>query len=255
MAHYVPKITYGSFVPTVITFTYPPTEPDRERTTITRKVSESLSGVRQVQLYNQEAVRKLKFRFLSESLVDSLETFVRSWAAQGKSFRYYEDQNGSDYVTYELDQEKFEPKMITAVGANAYIHEVDLQMRRVLDEEIPEGVMSFAIANNQGVAANVTGLLLDGTQYRSVQIFFEIWRKTASSERVANGWFKCFYHEDTAAWTLEQGPFEGDAAAGLPAVVTFSVTTGGQVQYTSDNQAGASYDSEALFRNFTILAG
>src|SRR4051812_30225211 len=110
MAHYIPKIEYGGFAPTVITFDYPPTEPDPEKTVINRKTSESLSGVRQVSLNNIEATRKLRFRFLSEAKKSSLESFVQTHAAQGGVFKYFDDKNGASYKVYELDQEKFEPK-------------------------------------------------------------------------------------------------------------------------------------------------
>lgn len=250
MAHHIPKISYGTFVPTVINFDYPPSDIDPEATVINKKTTESISGVRSTQLNNVEAVRKLKFRFISEALKTSLESFIQTFAAYGKAFRYYDDKLGATYKTYEIDQDKFVPKIITAVGANTYIYEFDLQLRRVVDDAVQEGVLKVEIVNNQVSAANITGLLLDSAQYRSVQVFYEIWRKTASSERVCSGWFKAFYKESTANWVIELGPFEPEEHG-----VTFSITTAGQVQYTSDNMAGASYESEAIFRNFTILEG
>jgi hypothetical protein len=250
MAHHIPKITYGGFVPTVISFTYPPTEPDPERRVLNRKTTESLSGMRSVNLSNVEAIRKLKFRFITEAQKTSLETFIETFAAYGKAFRYYDDKNSSSYKTYEFDQEKFEPKMITAVGPNAYIYEFDIQLRRVVDAAVREGVIDMEIANNQAAAADVSALALDSASYRAVEVFFEVWRKTASSERLATGSFKCFYKDSTEEWEMVPGSYEGDETG-----VTFTVTVAGQVQYTSDNMAGTGYESRALFRNFTILEG
>jgi len=255
MAHHIPKIVYGGFVPTVISFDYPPKEIDPEATILNRKVTESISGVRATQLNNVEGVRKLKFSFISENLRASLESFVQTFAAYGKAFKYFEDKNALTYKTYELDQEKFVPKIITSVGANAYIYEFDLQLRRVIDDAVREGVMQIEIINNQSTPLSITGFTLDSASYKSVQVFYEVFRKTSLSEMVANGWFKCIYKEETDSWDIVNGPFEGDESGGYPAGVLFSVTSSGQIQYVSDNMAGSSYESTAAFRNFTILEG
>lgn len=250
MAHHIPKIEYGGFAPTVISFDYPPVEPDPERTVINRKISESISGARQVSFNNIEGIRKLKFRFVTEALKTSLESFVQTHAAQGGVFKYFDNKNGATYKVYELEQEKFEPKMITAVGENTYIYEVDLTMRRLVDDAIAEGYMQQDILNNQAVPLDITDLILDPDSYRSVRIFFEIFRKTSLSEIVANGSFVCTYKETTDSWDIAPGTYEGDAHG-----VTFSVTAAGQVQYTSDNMAGTSYEGNLLLRNFTIIGG
>lgn len=250
MGFAIPKIVYGDFIPTVISFDYPPTDPTPEATKTNRKISESLSGIRQVQFNNNTGTNKLTFRFVSEALTTSLKIFYNNFASRGKAFRYYDDKLSSNYKSYEIDSEKFEPKPIAPVGVDLYVYEIELDMRRVLDDGVTEGVLQMQIANNQASPADVAGLALDSASYRSVQVFYEIWRKTSSSETVSNGYFKCFFKESTGNWSLEPGEFEGDLSG-----VTFSVTNAGQVQYTSDNQAGTNYDSELLMRDFTILGG
>jgi hypothetical protein len=253
MAFAIPKIEYGSLTPTVINFTYPPAMmgQKRESFNIVKKENESLSGRRQVQLNYIEDIRKLKFEFLTEAQVTQLETFIKTWAALGKSFKYFEDKTLAAYKAYELDMTKFEPKPITSVGVDIYIYEVELIFRRTDDASVAGGYVELEIVNNQVAAADVTGLLLDSDSYKSVKVFYEVFRKTGSSERICNGFFTCLYKSGTNAWELEAGSFEGSPAHG----VTFSITTAGQVQYTSDNMAGTNYESRLLLRNFTIIEG
>lgn len=248
-AHPIPKIEYGNLFTNVISFDYPPSEGrKREEIEVNGKTSESLSGLRQVQVNFMEATRKLKFRFVSETLMTEIETFFQSWAALGKSFRFYQDKNSLSYVLYEIDQKKLQPKEILATDGDTYIYEVELAFRRVLDEVGSDAFMEFTILNNQGVALSLAGLVYDSTLYKSVRIFYELVRKTDSSERVANGEMVVIYNALTNDWTLKPGMWEGDPAPG----VTFSITALGQVQYTSDNQAGANYSGVLKIRNFTI---
>lgn len=243
-----PKIQYGGFVPTVINFPYPPTEGKRRETReANRRETDSLSGVRQVQTNYVEALRRIKFRFLSEADIDALEEFF-NYAVKGKVFKFFEDQNDLDFKLYELDQRRFEPKEITSVGANAYIYEAELNFRRVLDSEGADGYMQVEIQNNVG-PVDVDGLVLDNEKYRSAKVFFEVFRKTSLEERVNNGDFTAIYKD--GAWDMAPGSLVGDPLAG----VEFTITPAGQVQYTADDMAGADYQGEVLFRNFTVIGG
>jgi hypothetical protein len=246
MPHNIPKIEYGGFVPTVISFDYPPTDDDGEELDVKERATGSISGVRQVSVDFVEATRKLKFRFLSEARLAELKSWFLGHAYLGKSFKYFDDKLGIDFVTYELKDFKFSPKKIAAVTANQYIYELALSFRRVVGQE---GIdcMIATIANSQAVAANIVGLLLNSSEYKTVRVFFELRRKTSLEERIMNGDLTFIYRESTSAWELA-----GEMGAGDVLGVTFSVTAGGQVQYVSDTVPGTSYVGTIEFKNLTI---
>lgn len=81
----------------------------------------------------------------------------------------------------------------------------------------------MTIANNQVAAANVTSASLT-TSYTSGVIHAEIKRGTTVQI------VKIYFYYDGTNW---YGEYEGKA--GSDAGVTFSVTVGGQLQYTSTN--------------------
>jgi len=115
-----------------ILFDYPPIEPDGEELDAKNTTSESLSGVQQVSINYVEGKRKLKFSFLSQTLYNLVDTFLKTSAILGKQFRYFEDKTLSPYVIYELDKLKVNPKKITSRGENSYVWEVPLTFRRIL---------------------------------------------------------------------------------------------------------------------------
>ena len=103
------------------------------------------------------------------------------------------------------------------------------------------GLTSFTIANNQSVAADVTGLLLDGASVKMAIIDYRIRRRTTGGggeERVQGGSIVALYKQTAATWSITPGPQSGDDAG-----VEFSITNAGQIQYTSDNQAGTPDES------------
>lgn len=233
MAHNIPKIEYGNS-PTVISFDYPPVVDDGDEYESKAVISDAISGIRQVSVQNIEAVRKLKFSFLSESKRSALDSFFTSHAGYGKSFKYFEDKNGVTFSYYELDELKFQPKKITAVGENAYIYELPLKLRRVLGLTQGEDTV-FQILNNQVAAANIAGLILDYTQYTSAVITAELRRKTDTQEVLAIVYLVALYDSFSSTWDITP-TFQG-ADCG----VDFSITTAGQVQYTSSNLTGSNY--------------
>lgn len=115
-----------------ILFDYPPKELLGEILEPNNTVSESLSGIRQVSTNYIEGKRDLIFSFLSNSIYLLLKTFIESHALYGKSFRYYEEKTYNDYLDYELNDFKINPKKITSKGENVYIWEVQLKFRRVI---------------------------------------------------------------------------------------------------------------------------
>lgn len=88
---------------------------------------------------------------------------------------------------------------------------------------------SFSLANNQGAAANVTGFLFSTTTVRAffseVSVFIDA---TSDLSEV----FELRGEYNGASWDLA-ATSNGDAS-----LVTFSITNGGQVQYTSGNYSG-----------------
>ena len=103
------------------------------------------------------------------------------------------------------------------------------------------GLTTFTIANNQAAAADVTGLLFNGTSVKMAIIDYRIRRNTTgggATERVQGGSMVALYAAAAGTWSLTPGPQSGDDAG-----VTFTITAGGQVQYVSDSQTGTADES------------
>ncbi len=84
-------------------------------------------------------------------------------------------------------------------------------------------------------AANITGLLMDKTAYRSRLIEWQVYRKSTGGGATLRVQCGSFYvwHDDTN-WTLTYGP-----QSSVDAGVTFDIdATTGQITYQSDSQAG-----------------
>lgn len=112
------------------------------------------------------------------------------------------------------------------------------------------GLTTFTIANNQSAAANVTGLAFDGASVKVAIIDFRIRRNTISSgaqERVQAGTMLAVYKQTAGTWSLTALSQAGDDAG-----VEFSITSGGQVQYTSDDQSGTPDESILKYTVRTI---
>ena len=110
------------------------------------------------------------------------------------------------------------------------------------------GETSFTLANNQSAAANVTGLVMSSTSYKSAHIYAEVRRKTATTEVISNGRLIIQYRDLTTSWELL------DELSGDDDGVVFTVNSSGQVQYTSDNMSGGSYTGTIKFRAITFSA-
>lgn len=115
-----------------ILFDYPPKESNGESLETNANISESLSGIRQVSINYTEGVRKLVFSFLSPTLFVKMDTFLKTSALLGESFRYFDDQTLSAYVECELDKLKVTPKKVAPRGIDTYVWEIPLELRRVL---------------------------------------------------------------------------------------------------------------------------
>lgn len=108
------------------------------------------------------------------------------------------------------------------------------------------GTTSFTVANNQGAAADVTGLAFTGAVSRSALVHYDIRRKTdtAASEVRERGTLTLLYNAQDSVWDTDANQSYAGAGAG----VTFSVTTAGQVQYTSSSIAGSNYVGQMKFK-------
>jgi len=112
------------------------------------------------------------------------------------------------------------------------------------------GLTSFTIANTQAAAANVTGLLFAGASVKAAFIDYRIRRYStggSGEERVEVGQLIAQYKANAATWTLTQMASAGDDAG-----VVFSITSGGQVQYTSDTLPGTPSESLMKFTAKTM---
>lgn len=100
---------------------------------------------------------------------------------------------------------------------------------------------SFVPANNQSSVANVTGLSFDSSLIRGAIIEYSIYRYTASSELSEVGNLYVSYKNSAGSAELAQTHVGSSG-------ITFSITSGLQIQYTSTNMAGAGYTSKMQFR-------
>lgn len=104
---------------------------------------------------------------------------------------------------------------------------------------------SFAVVNNQSSAANVTGLVFDSADVHAAFIDYRIRRVTTgggATELVEAGQLTAIYRPSTG-WELSIGPSSGDDAG-----LVFTITSIGQVQYTSTNITGTPSVSEMKFK-------
>jgi hypothetical protein len=119
---------------------------------------------------------------------------------------------------------------------------------------IPE--TTFTIANNQAVAANVTALLFAGASVRSAEIDAHFYINTTgggATEMSSRAKYFATYSTVAASWDLTVIGVSGDVdASGNPSGVTLSITSAGQVQYTSGNTTGTGASSVMHFTARTM---
>lgn len=115
-----------------ISFDYPPEEPKGETLDSKERVSESISGERQVSVDFIEARLQPTFSFVSETIKLKLDTFVQTWGLYGKKFRYFRDKTTVNYIEYELKNLKYDPKKKIPKGVDTFLWEIPFDFRRVL---------------------------------------------------------------------------------------------------------------------------
>jgi hypothetical protein len=110
---------------------------------------------------------------------------------------------------------------------------------------LQDGFTDFTLANNQAVT-NVTGLSFDKTVYRSFVIEYQIYRSAAGgSTRARAG--SLMGVTDGSGWELVEG-MNAQMPADTDAGVTFTITSGGQIQYATDDNGGSYNAATSLFQ-------
>lgn len=105
---------------------------------------------------------------------------------------------------------------------------------------------SFNIVNNTSSAANVSGLSFDTSTVRSAIVQYSIYRTSSTTEQSEVGHLYLTYKSTAASWEIAQS-YAGDSG------VVFSITSGGQVKYTSTNFSGVSYSGKLKFNAKAFL--
>lgn len=95
--------------------------------------------------------------------------------------------------------------------------------------------LNATIANNQSVYTNITGMTANSVLYRSIQIYYSIYRVVGATERRESGTLILDYSPVAGTWII--GDRRGTSDALNVANSMQIVTAGGvgQVQYQSDN--------------------
>ncbi len=111
---------------------------------------------------------------------------------------------------------------------------------------------SFEIVNNQAGAADITGLRFDYRGVSQAAVDYLIQRVTTGGgavELIETGTFRAVYRPTSNSWDLVQ-----DADADQPdnSGVVLSITSTGQVQYTSTNTTGTAHISKFYYRARTL---
>lgn len=104
---------------------------------------------------------------------------------------------------------------------------------------------SASIANNQSSAVNVAGLAFNIANVKSAVIEYYIARSTSLSNLNEQGTISIIYRPSSTDWEMQR---ESLNDAGL----LFSITSAGQLQYTSSNLSGTSYQGKIKFRARTL---
>ena len=119
---------------------------------------------------------------------------------------------------------------------------------------IPE--LTFTIVNNQVSPANVIGLSFAGGKVRSAEIDAHFYINTTgagATEMCARAKYFATYSTVAATWDLTPLGVSGDVdASGNPAGVALTITSSGQVQYTSGNTSGTPASSIMHFKASTM---
>lgn len=106
--------------------------------------------------------------------------------------------------------------------------------------------VTVSIADNTG-PANITGVSLPQATYKGAAILYDLERRDDGQDATEAGWIYLSYDNEAAAWLSPQVEvYFGNAG------VTFSITSAGQLQYTSNNYGGANYSGSFRGKIFSL---
>ncbi len=103
------------------------------------------------------------------------------------------------------------------------------------------------IDNNVGPLP-IAGLILNKANFKGAIIQADIERFTASNNKQETGFIFITHDTSDDIWRISLSTGLDDAG------VVFTITAAGQVEYTSDNLAGAGYDGKIRVSSFTKFA-
>lgn len=105
------------------------------------------------------------------------------------------------------------------------------------------------ILNLEGGPTDVVGFLLDNTKFESSHYAYTLYRRTGSAEKRQEGIIKLQFKPDGATYGIARAAdFDNDLG------VVLTITGAGQVQYSSDDLAGAAYDGYIRFKTIKTFA-
>lgn len=125
--------------------------------------------------------------------------------------------------------------------------------RWIYDSLLPLGVERyFALSKNVSVAVDVVGLKFDHNKVNCVFIDYLIQRvakNPSATELIEAGTLRLVYKPRSASWSIAKVNNGPDTSG-----ITFTVTTAGQVQYTSTNITGTVVVQKLTYRARTLAA-
>lgn len=114
-----------------IDFDYPPNQFDTygDSTKYVGKISVSANGRYQTSFNYTEEERKLEFKFVTQLIKDSIQTFMDNHGGIGLDFRYYNDKDLTPYETYKIH--KSSRKLRPARKFSQDLYTLKIRIRRV----------------------------------------------------------------------------------------------------------------------------
>jgi hypothetical protein len=130
--------------------------------------------------------------------------------------------------------------VLNAAGPADVGDQVFTAIKKLIQQGGQAAAISFAIANNQASAADVTGFPnIDHALVRAFEAFITILRRTDSGYVKQTGRLYGTYDTETSSWDLSiVGVHDSSGVDFVMAVVSGTVD---KLRYTSDNMAGSSY--------------
>lgn len=108
-----------------------------------------------------------------------------------------------------------------------------------------EVIGTSSILQNQITATDLTGLLFNGTSFRSIEGVLSVYRATSTVEKTETVYFQATYNTLAGTWVLS---IEGTGNSGC----IYNITNSGQMTYTSDTLSGVSYTSLVRYKYRTF---